>query len=278
MPVITVPDDIFPGETACPPVGVLDYKSNGDAVPARVDLKYHLFSFIQEGHKEVWYAGLNVSVPDGAFLWLPARRCVMAEKRSASGNYNSVLFFFNPSLYDMPPALPDDLPVAFYYDDYVRTFVRSLLLTGNDTELLRLKVLELARYLTTDRAKHHPPEPGAPANSPEERIRRLVETNRNHRLGVEEMAFLCHMSVATFRRHFTRMFGMAPREWLFNKRMRLAARYLRREHAAIGDVAQRCGFMNPSAFSRAFKRYHGYAPGVYRRKLSDSAQLLTETE
>jgi AraC-like DNA-binding protein len=48
--------------------------------------------------------------------------------------------------------------------------------------------------------------------------------------------------------------------------MHLAAGWLRHEDATLTELAERAGYESEAAFSKAFKRRHGIAPGAYRRR------------
>jgi AraC-like DNA-binding protein len=50
--------------------------------------------------------------------------------------------------------------------------------------------------------------------------------------------------------------------------MQVAAGLLRREPLSIGEVAARVGYESEPAFSKAFKRATGIAPGTFRRQKS----------
>ena len=96
--------------------------------------------------------------------------------------------------------------------------------------------------------------------------------------------------------------GLSPRGWrppsasALSRQLRLGTRTLRRrleEHGTsylavlervrrdvalaalrdpnvpLSEVARRAGFADQAAFSRAFRRWHGVAPGAYRRGLVD---------
>jgi AraC-like DNA-binding protein len=48
-------------------------------------------------------------------------------------------------------------------------------------------------------------------------------------------------------------------------RMNMALTWLREDDAPIGDLSRRLGYQSEAAFSRAFKRHVGVAPGAARR-------------
>jgi len=50
--------------------------------------------------------------------------------------------------------------------------------------------------------------------------------------------------------------------------MQIASRLLETSHAGVAEVAKRVGYDAEAAFSKAFKRWIGVAPGAYRRSES----------
>lgn len=73
------------------------------------------------------------------------------------------------------------------------------------------------------------------------------------------------LSRTTLTERFTELLGCAPGEYLTKWRMQLAANCLAESRMGLELVAERCGYYSVSAFSRAFKRHYGVAPGEYRR-------------
>src|ERR1700722_7240479 len=94
-----------------------------------------------------------------------------------------------------------------------------------------------------------------------------------HKLGVSERYL--------FQRWSTQSRTMA--ETLLDLRLNAARHLLRSPRPlAITVIAHRCGFADPSHFSRTFRRAHGMSPGQYRRltaSVNDGAPALeTKTE
>jgi AraC-like DNA-binding protein len=56
-----------------------------------------------------------------------------------------------------------------------------------------------------------------------------------------------------------------PLTYLTRWRMQKASRLLETSHAGVAEVAKRVGYDAEAAFSKAFKRWIGVAPGAYRR-------------
>jgi len=81
---------------------------------------------------------------------------------------------------------------------------------------------------------------------------------------VESLAQQAGMSRTAFAVRFREVMGMPPLAYLTNWRMHLAERDLR-AGASVAEVAERTGYTSESAFSHAFKRTMGMAPGQCRR-------------
>ena len=68
------------------------------------------------------------------------------------------------------------------------------------------------------------------------------------------------------RNEFLKVIGMTPKKYLTAIRMKNAKALLDLygEDMSIGEIAERCGILEPSVFSRIFKKYYGIAPTEYR--------------
>jgi AraC-like DNA-binding protein len=81
---------------------------------------------------------------------------------------------------------------------------------------------------------------------------------------VAELAAVMGTSRSVFAERFLEVTGMTPVRYLTELRMRLAAQWIGRERMPIESVAHRLGYGSQAAFSRAFKRVIGRAPGAVR--------------
>lgn len=82
---------------------------------------------------------------------------------------------------------------------------------------------------------------------------------------VATLAEAAAMSRSAFAQRFTALVGMPVLAWLTQWRMGLAQAWLA-EGQAMAEVAARTGYQSEAAFSRAFKRSVGAAPGGLRRR------------
>jgi AraC-like DNA-binding protein len=83
---------------------------------------------------------------------------------------------------------------------------------------------------------------------------------------VKQLAKEAALSRSTFFERFKQALGMAPMAYLLAWRMALAKNLLRGRDGSISEIAQRVGYGSVSAFSVAFTRYTGIAPGRYARE------------
>jgi transcriptional regulator GlxA family with amidase domain len=91
---------------------------------------------------------------------------------------------------------------------------------------------------------------------------------------VEGLAKTAGLSRAAFARQFRLHTGTSPRLYLARLRMKLAAELLLHSDAGLAEVAAGVGYDSEFAFSRAFKRHHGIAPGVFRRQARVTAGIV----
>jgi len=82
---------------------------------------------------------------------------------------------------------------------------------------------------------------------------------------VEELARAAGASRSAFALRFHQLVGETPLAHLARWRMHAASCQLRSGGLALGEIAERVGYESEAAFSRAFKRIVGQAPGAVRR-------------
>lgn len=95
----------------------------------------------------------------------------------------------------------------------------------------------------------------------------LLQAEPAKRWTVERLARAVGMSRAAFARRFGALTGQPPLRYLAELRLALAATSLEGSDEALSELAARVGYSSEFAFSRAFKRRYGVAPGTFRRLL-----------
>jgi len=83
---------------------------------------------------------------------------------------------------------------------------------------------------------------------------------------LEQLGSDVGLSRSSLHDRFVHFIGQPPMQYLTNWRMQLAAGRLRDSDAKVVNVALDVGYESEAAFSRAFKRVVGVAPGTWRRE------------
>ena len=91
-------------------------------------------------------------------------------------------------------------------------------------------------------------------------FKKIIESKIHSNLKLEEIAFLCNMSLSTFKRHFIKEYKMSPGKWLQDKRLQKAKETLEQGNLKPSDIYLNFGYNNLSNFSIAFKNKFGFSP------------------
>jgi AraC-like DNA-binding protein len=97
-------------------------------------------------------------------------------------------------------------------------------------------------------------------------IRKAVEANIGNCITIDELAFLCNMSLSTFKRKFSKLYSTSPNKWFLQKRMELAAALLRNSNEKPSDIYHKVGYENHSSFTHSFKQTFGLTPSEYQQR------------
>jgi len=83
-----------------------------------------------------------------------------------------------------------------------------------------------------------------------------------------QLAELCHMSRATFARHFEEAISRSASDVLTEIRMALAGRKLVQTTMSVAEIGEAVGYQSEAAFQRVFKRQVGMTPAKWRARSS----------
>lgn len=270
-PIITIPRDLFAERTVpAEPLGATGlrlYESSQPSEKSRVMVKQHFFSFILEGEKLIHRKGEPLRISPEKFLLIGEGNCLMTEKLSSNKRYHSLLFFFDDSVlrgfFAKHPGVrqggKSEPIVCFDRDAFVRNYLDSLLLLmqGDFQEELRvLKLEELLLYLSGRYRFSFEAVDGE--------LRAAVEGNWDQVVSVEELAWVCNMSLSTFKRKFGKVYGTSPNRWLLQRRMERAAELLNQQ-VKPSEVYFKVGYENHSSFTQSFKQIYGVTPSEYQK-------------
>jgi AraC family transcriptional regulator len=98
-----------------------------------------------------------------------------------------------------------------------------------------------------------------------QRARDFINANLAGDPSISEVANVCGLSTNYFVRAFKQTTGVPPYRWLTKQRIERAKELLQDPGRQLADIAQLCGFVDQSHFTRVFSRSEGYSPGRWRR-------------
>ena len=94
-------------------------------------------------------------------------------------------------------------------------------------------------------------------------LEKFMLSNFHFNVPVERFAQLTGRSLAAFKRDFQKIFGMAPRHWLQEKRLTEARHLIEKMNKKPSTIYLDLGFESLSHFSHSFKKKFGRAPSEW---------------
>ena len=278
--IVQLPDD-FRGRSQCvsnTSVTVYPYRSAEEVVKSKVHLQAFLFSFLLEGTKFVHLLGDQATVHADSFLLLKPTNCLMTERFKVGEEYQSLLCFFESDLLndfaakhqlalDTAVQSPEFLQLPI--DDFVRHFIASLQVllaqpSAKASAIWTLKVEELLLYLISQYGDQVVAFlMSSPVGDVDAGFQRTIEANVDNKLSLDELAFLCKMSLSSFKRKFRALYQESPARWFQKQRLQKAKLLLTHYQQSPSEVYEEAGFENFSSFSQAFKKEFGQSPKAF---------------
>lgn len=95
-------------------------------------------------------------------------------------------------------------------------------------------------------------------------LKQAIENNLYNRLSVEQLAFICHMSLSKFKREFKKTFDDTPGRYIKHRRLMEAEKRLLTTNDSITEIAFSLGYVDVSTFSANFQEKFNISPSKYR--------------
>lgn len=245
---------------------------------SKVILEQNVISFLLEGHKEVSYSGGTTKIDAQKVLLMTQGNCLTTEQAFDKVHYRCILLFYSQQKlkdffvkYSLSSPTTQSLQTLSPYfvvekDDFIYTFIHSLevlmkLQPSLSPQMLEAKFEEIMLYLLgkfgsvlSDFLQY------SILQGYELSFRSTVETNKYGAMTLEEIAFLCNMSISTFKRHFEKIYGQTPGKWFKVQKLSRAKELLQLGGVTPSELHKTMGYKNLSNFSTAFKNEFGVSP------------------
>lgn len=96
-------------------------------------------------------------------------------------------------------------------------------------------------------------------------INKIHSNFNDSELTIETLASLSHVSECYFRKKFHQAFGISPKKYINNQRIKYAMQLLKESNKTITEIADACGFSNVYYFSKTFKEHLSVTPTEYAK-------------
>ena len=274
MPIANIPETYLQNDKAIPDLLLYDFKMNTDLVKSKVHLSMNMFSFLQVGKKQVHFAGNSVAVNKDQSLLLKKGNWLWTELLENEPTYYCKLFFFSDKKLkeflekhtQNSIVVSNEIPYFIISNDvYITTYLNSLTTISKAPaiffeNLLALKFDELMLYLLQKYGSQFEQYLKSLIADESSTFKKIVESKMHANLKLGEIAFLCNMSLSTFKRHFVKEYKITPGKWLQEKKLEAAKEILEKGKLKSSDIYLDFGYNNLSNFSLAFKNKFGYSP------------------
>ena len=274
MSIENIPKIYFKNKKENPDLFIYDFKMTSDVVKSKVILGMNMFSFLQVGKKQVHFAGTSVAVNKDQSLLLKKGNWLWTELLDKEAIYYCKLFFFSEEKLkhflekhaNKNKIKNDEIPYFIIRNDaYITSYLNSLsTITEAPTvfmeNLLSVKFEELMLYLLQKYGRKFELYLYSLIIKETSPFKKVVENKIHSNLKLEDIAFLCNMSLSTFKRHFIKEYNTSPGKWLQDKRLQKAKETLEQGNLKPTDIYLDFGYNNLSNFSIAFKNKFGFNP------------------
>jgi len=274
MAIENIPEIYIKDKKENPDLFVYDFKMTSDVIKSKVNLGMNMFSFLQVGKKQVHFAGTSVVVNKDQSLLLKKGNWLWTELLDTDAIYYCKLLFFSEEILkevlekhtNNTQVAKDEAPYFIIRNDiYITSYLNSLSMISEAPtifmeKLLSVKFEELMLYLINKYGNAFEVYLQSLIVKKTSPFKKIVESKIHSNLKLEEIAFLCNMSLSTFKRHFTNEYNVSPGKWLKEKRLQKAKEMLAQEGVKPSDIYLDFGYNNLSNFSIAFKNKFGFSP------------------
>ncbi len=176
---------------------------------------------------------------------------------------------FNPLLAALPHLMHVRGMAEHWHSGFIRQLTEETRLRrpGADSVLTRLAELMFIEVLRRYLEDLPPGQTGWLAGLRDEvvgRVLRLFHGRPGHPWTLDELARESASSRSNVARQFALLVGQPPMQYLTQWRMQVAANLLTQSGAKLAAISTEVGYDSEAAFSRAFKKATGLAPGAWR--------------
>jgi AraC-like DNA-binding protein len=240
-------------------------------VMQRRTLVDHLFYFVTRNSFQVEVEGKRVLATRGTFVWIMPgvlHSLKLPNKRKPFSNYFLRARFIDPRtqkglrLADNWLVRAEAWPILPYFKHAVDA-LQSPYGQHNMSRVRGALLLMTAWILDQNTARSNVEKSFSPVQR--RRLVRYLDLKISKDISPRMLAELMELSPPYFSRVFHRSFGMAPRQWIVQRRIQRAATLLVETELKAKEIAYQLGYSSRYFFSKQFKQFMGVGPKAYRK-------------
>ena len=135
-------------------------------------------------------------------------------------------------------------------------------------ELLSIKIKELLHVLVrSDLSGNNGKILGSLFQANEYKFQEVIQSHLFDDLNLEDLAFLSGLSLSSFKRKFSLIYGTTPNKYFVSKRLEKAQLLLSTTNLRISEIAYDCGYSDVGYFTKVFQKHYNTSPTKFRDKL-----------
>jgi len=258
-------------------------------IPKYFEADESCFMFLSKGAFRLRMPDKTIDFVKGDGMLAKCGHYFVERSQDKEGVAEAIAVYFHPSI--VKSFFPIDLSLAHFkpnfnvnkmtMDTLLKIFMDGIdFLLENpqvcNNELILLKLKELLLLLAQSEQAPSVQHFVASLFQPYEYdFKATVLQNSTANLNLPELARLCNMSLATFKRRFRTVFGESPAHYLLKVKLQKASTMLSLdEQLRIADIAYDCGFDTVTHFNKVFKKQFGLSPSEFKLSQKENALSL----
>ena len=223
--------------------------------------KWNGFSFCAHGHIVFYQGNEKIDLTPGSAVLLPQDSEYSWECQK-SGLYPQINFFTDHPMGDK--IVKFELGGYQLFDKKLRDIQNALLTASN------AKAMSVFYDVLDNMVRRRAPLNHILSKS----IDYLTDNYSDASLSNKTLANQADISEVYFRKLFKDLFGVSPKQYILNLRIKKACELLTESRFNINEIAEKCGFSSVYHFCRAFKNHMSVTPTEYAKSNRNHINII----